>query len=168
MKGIKIFIILFVLISFLFILQNTKDKQLIDKISQITTKGILDIKATLFFLSVAVNIDPDFPKIYIDSPLNQTYTATSIDLKYTIVDNSLDTTYYNIDNGENITITGNISFTTTLGSHTLKLFANDTLGRLNSSSVTFAVIQSAAGGGTGGGAGGGGGGRAVKKILEEL
>jgi len=169
MKGIKIFIILFVLISFLFILQNTRDKQLIDKISEVTTKGILDIKATLFFLSVAVNIDPDVPKIYIDSPLNQTYTTTSIDLKYTIVDNSLDTTYYNIDDGTNITITGNISFTTTLGSHTLKLFANDTLGRLNSSSVTFAVIQSAAGGGTGGGGGGGGGGgKAVKKILEEL
>ena len=163
MKGIKIFIILLVLISFLFILENAKDNQLIDNISKVTSKGILDIKATLFFLGVAVNIDPDIPKIYIDSPLNQTYTTTSIDLKYTVVDNSLDATYYNIDNGENITITSNISFTTTLGSHTLKLFANDTLGRLNSSSVTFAVIQSAAGGGTGGGGGGGGGGKGQAK-----
>lgn len=158
MKGIKVFIILLILISFLFILENAKDKQLIDNISKVTSKGILDIKATLFFLGVAVNIDPDVPKIYIDSPLNQTYTTTSIDLKYTVVDNSLDTTYYNIDDGENISITGNISFTTTLGSHILKLFANDTLGRLNSSSVTFAVIQSAGGGGTGGAGGGGGGG----------
>ena len=126
MKGIKIFIILFVLISFLFILQNTRDKQLIDKISEVTTKGILDIKATLFFLSVAVNIDPDVPKIYIDSPLNQTYTTTSIDLKYTIVDNSLDTTYYNIDDGTNITITGN-----TQKNITLYINSYDTVKTLN-------------------------------------
>ena len=164
MKHLRIFVLLLILISSFFVLQVIQDKNIINEISEITTKTILNLntKATAVLASLSVNVDIDFPKIYIDSPLNQTYTTTSIDLKFTIVENNLDKVYYNIDDGTNVTVTSNITFSTTLGSHTLKLFANDTLGKLNISSVTFAVIQAAGGGaGEGGAGGGGGGGKAI-------
>ncbi len=164
MKNLKIIILLLILISSFFISQYLKEN--INDISKITSKTILDARATLIALGLAVNVDIGAPKIYIDSPLNQTYTTTSLELNFTIIESNLDKTYYNLDNGANTTITGNTSFTTTVGSHTLKLFANDTVGNLNSSSVTFVVTRTDAGGEAAGGGGGGGGGGG-KKIIQE-
>lgn len=65
----------------------------------------------------------------------------NIDLNYTALDENLDSCWYNLDNGENISLTcgQNTSFDTSEGSHTLYLFANDTIGNLNETSVYFTI-----------------------------
>ena len=142
MKYTKSLVLLLILISSFFIIDLAKDKNL-DKISEITTSTILKIqaKATSIFLGLSVQIDDGAPKLFIESPLNKTYNYNnSIELNFTITENNLDTTYYNIDNGANTTITGNTTFSVNLTStHTLILFANDTLGNLNSTSRTFSI-----------------------------
>jgi len=157
MKYQRTLILLIILISFLFILNSIKD-DIVVSVDKLTSKGILDTKAALASLGISITIDDGPPEIYIDQPKNITYTTMTLDLKFTIVDLDLEKIYYNIDDGANITITGNTSFTTTIGSHTLNLFANDSLGNLNSSSVTFSVTAALPGVGI---SGGGGGGRAI-------
>ena len=136
-KEARILVLLLILISSFFILNYLDEINIIE----ITSKTVLDTKATLVALGLAVSVDADPPKIYIDSPKNITYNFNnSIRLNFTVVETNLDKIYYNIDNGENITITSNITFSVNLtNSHILKLFANDSVGRLNSSSVTFSI-----------------------------
>jgi len=142
MKYTKSLILLLILISSFFIIDFANDKNL-DKISEITTSTILNIqaKATSIFLGLSVQIDDGAPRIFITSPLNKTYNYNnSIELNFTITENNLDITYYNVDDGANTTITGNTTFSVNLTStHTLTLFANDTLGNLNSTSRTFSI-----------------------------
>lgn len=177
MKYVKIFILLIVLISFLFILQSTKDNLTFNEIAKFTTKSILYLtsKASSIFLTVSIATDLSPPKIYIDHPQNITYTSNinSIPLNFTIVDDGVveGTTYYNVDNGNNVTVTGNTTFAVneTTMSHILTLFANDTKSNLNSSSVTFSVKLTAKVvevAGAGGGGGGGGGGKTVLANIE--
>ncbi|MEK6906962.1 MAG: hypothetical protein AABW45_00365, partial [Nanoarchaeota archaeon] len=143
MKYTKIIIILLVLISSNIILDFFKDNEKINNIAEITSKSILEIsaKATSILLGLSVQVDDGAPRIYIASPLNKTYNYNnSIELNFTIVEDTVDKIYYNIDDGTNTTITANTTFSVNLtSSHTLKLFANDTLGNLNSSSVTFSI-----------------------------
>jgi hypothetical protein len=140
MKYTKIFILLLVLISSYFALQVINDKESIENISKITTKTVLKIqaKAAAVFASLSINVITPL-NIYIISPLNKTYNYNnSIELNFTISGEDLDKTYYNIDNGDNITITGNTTFSVSSNSaHILNLFANTTSGQSNSSSVTF-------------------------------
>ncbi len=65
----------------------------------------------------------------------------SINLNFTVADSYLETCWYALDNGQNTTISGcqNTTFNISEGSHTLYLYANDTLGNLNSSSVNFSI-----------------------------
>ena len=143
MKYTKIIILLLILVSSHFILTTISNKEAFSKINSITTKTILTLntKATAILFGLSVQVDDGFPRIYINSPLNKTYNYNnSIGLNFTAVDSSLDKIYYNIDDGGNITITTNTTFSvSSTNSHILKLFANDTLGQLNSSSVTFSI-----------------------------
>ena len=144
MKYSRIFILLLILISSFFILQVIKDKETIDDIAKLTTKSILSLtsKASSVSATISVQVDDGAPRIFIDSPLNKTYNFNnSIELNFTIVEDNLGTTYYNIDDGANTTVTANTTFSVneTIMSHKLTLFANDTLGNLNSSSVRFVV-----------------------------
>lgn len=143
MNHTKTIILLLILISSYFFLQVIQDKEIISSIDDITTRTILEIqsKATAVLASLSIIVDSDIPKIYIASPLNKTYNYnSSIELNFTVVDNTLDKIYYNIDNGTNITVTGNITFSVSSTSpHKLTLFANDTSGQVNSSSVTFSI-----------------------------
>lgn len=143
MKYTKIIILLLVLISSHFILTTISDKETFSKINSITTKTILTLntKATAILFGLSVQVDDGFPRIYINSPLNKTYNYNnSIELNFTAIDSSLDKIYYNIDDGSNTTITTNTTFSvSSTNPHTLKLFANDTLGQLNSSSITFGI-----------------------------
>ncbi|MBD3247293.1 hypothetical protein GF378_01600 [Candidatus Pacearchaeota archaeon] len=70
-------------------------------------------------------------------------TNESLALNYTATDtdNNLDSCWYNIDNGENNTIAScvNTTFSTSEGSHTLYLYANDSNGSVGSDSVSFNV-----------------------------
>ena len=89
--------------------------------------------------SVTFTIDTTAPKLNIVSPLNITYLNTSLILNYTSSDINLDTTWYEY-NGTNKTLTGNTTFTALDNQQsTLTLWANDSVGNINSSSVTFTI-----------------------------
>lgn len=86
--------------------------------------------------SVAITITiTDPPTLSILKPENETYfTDTNLELNFTAL--NADTIKYNLDNGTNTTITGNTTFNTTSGSHTLYLFANNSNGNATKN-VTF-------------------------------
>ncbi|MBI2148250.1 hypothetical protein HYU23_01080 [Candidatus Woesearchaeota archaeon] len=118
-------------------------------------------KATYSSLSVSINVDTMPPSLVLSLPENITYTTTTILLNFSINDSfsSIGTIWYNLDSGANITITDNITFTASDGIHTLRLYANDSVGLVNDSNqVVFTVStqapapsQSAISGGSGGG-----------------
>ena len=140
MKSLKIFIVLLVLVSSFFII-NILESNNFD-ITELTTRAIsnLNSKATAVLIALSISADATPPTIYIDSPKNKIYNQNvSINLNFTIVDDNLDKIYYNLNDDANTTITANITFGAPSGYHTLKLFANDTFGHLNSSSVSFRV-----------------------------
>src|SRR3989344_540931 len=143
MKRINILILLLVLISSLFIIEIVKEDDSVRGITGLTTKIFdkINTKATAVLATLAISVDAGPPAIFISSPINKTYNYNNtLELNFTVIDDNLDKIYYNIDNGQNTTITGNTTFSVNLSSsHTLTLYANDTLGRLNSSSVTFSI-----------------------------
>ena len=71
----------------------------------------------------------------------------SLNLNYTVSDGdgNLDSCWYNIDNGENISLVGcaNTTFDTAQGSHTIYVFVNDTNEEEASDSVSFSVAVGA-------------------------
>lgn len=112
---------------------------------------------------VSIFVLPGAPIIYIHSPENKTYYETSILLNYSIK-NPLDNAWYSLDLSNNISL-GNLSdnsltFTTTQGSHTLYLFANNSYGTTKEN-TSFTVLSQepppSSSSGSGGGSGGGGG-----------
>ena len=114
----------------------------------ITGKFLINIKAvyekTSISISVADNIPPD---IIIYYPLNDTYNyKENIYLYYSASDQSsdIDNVWYNLDKGNNISLTGNTTFNAAdEGSHTLYIFANDSSGALNNTeSITFFINTS--------------------------
>ncbi len=92
---------------------------------------------------VSVFVLPGPPIIYIHSPENKTYYNTNILFNYSI-GNEIDIVWYKLDNSENISL-GNYSnnslyFDTTLGSHILYLFANNSYG-ITEANVSFTVAE---------------------------
>ena len=86
-----------------------------------------------------LTIDSTQPFIQIHFPANTTYNSTSRTLNYTAIDLHLERIWYEYDN-TNYTLTGNISFTSLNNqTSTITLYANDTLGNENYTSVTFTV-----------------------------
>ncbi len=80
------------------------------------------------------------PTLILYSPTNSTYDINvSLPLEYEAADiDGLDTVWYNID-GENIIVSGNITFNTTSGSKTLNIYANDSWNNENSATVSFSI-----------------------------
>ncbi len=163
-----VFILLFV---FLFISNYTKIFEF-SSTTIIDAASIFDIFAVSDTTTVSITIQGDTtpPDVFLDSPENKSYAnADVIGLNFTITDsqNSVDTIYYNLDNGNNVTVTENTTITdsVTVGSHTLFIFANDTQGNLNDSiSVAFERLAAAAPPAPSGGGGGGGGGTTGRVI----
>lgn len=83
------------------------------------------------------------PYLAIDMPENTTYDYnSSLPLNYTVIDENLDKCWYNLDNGDNNTLTDcqNTTFNVSEGAHTLYLFANDTFGNINNTvNVNFSI-----------------------------
>jgi subtilisin family serine protease/uncharacterized membrane protein YgcG len=80
------------------------------------------------------------PALTLSEPQNKTYeTNVSMELNFTSVDDDLDTVWYNIDHGTNVTVTDNTTFNTTGEGHILYLFANDSLNQVSNRSVHFSV-----------------------------
>jgi subtilisin family serine protease len=88
----------------------------------------------------AVKSLTQIPTLILYSPTNSTYnTNISLPLEYEAADvDGLDTVWYNID-GENIILSGNITFNTTSGAKTLNIYANDTWGNENSATISFTI-----------------------------
>ena len=140
MKSLKIILV----ILFLFVLLNFIGKV---EDGKITTRSVLDIRAVqVIGTSVSIVVDANAPNVFINSPLNKTYNYNnSINLNFTIFDSISEVSkiWYNLDNANNVTITGNTTFGTSEGNHTVYIFANDTFGFLNNSKyVKFFINES--------------------------
>ncbi|MEM4366544.1 MAG: CARDB domain-containing protein [Candidatus Anstonellales archaeon] len=82
------------------------------------------------------------PTLTIQSPSNTTYNYSTLDLNYTVYDSNLDSCWYSIDNSANITLPSCQNTTIgplTNGQHNITVYANDTAGNTNSSTVWFTV-----------------------------
>jgi parallel beta-helix repeat protein len=80
------------------------------------------------------------PQITLLSPVNQVYNESSVDLVFT-TDEAANWTGYSLDGEQNVTVTGNTTIADLPnGSHTLAVYANDTLGNMGASeTVSFTV-----------------------------
>jgi len=76
------------------------------------------------------------PSIVIITPQNITYNVSSIPLNF--IYDGADNFWYNLDNGDNISISGNTTFSAWDGSHLLRLFANNSYG-VSEANVSFTV-----------------------------
>ena len=86
-----------------------------------------------------ITSDTTQPYVQLYSPENTTYPTINITLNYTSSDTHLNTTWYEY-NSVNTTLTENTSFTALNNQQsTIILWANDTSGNINSTSVTFLV-----------------------------
>lgn len=101
-----------------------------------------DTSAPVQKASVNITIDANPPDLIVASPTNTDYSTNQIDIKYFVSDSSsgVDIVWYNLDGGQNITLTGNKAITVTKGQHTLFIYASDKVGLVNDSEfVTFSV-----------------------------
>ncbi len=93
--------------------------------------------------TVTFTIDTILPDVSLVHPQNITYNYTALSLNFTTADtNGVDACWYTDDAGatnNTIASCANTTYTAAEGSTTLVLYANDTLGQINSSSVTFTV-----------------------------
>lgn len=85
-----------------------------------------------------MNIDKAAPNLDIISPLVATYTSTNQLLNISVTDNHLSTIWYNW-NGINTTYTSAINIVFLEGSNIIYVWANDSLGNLNSTNITFMI-----------------------------
>jgi hypothetical protein len=93
-----------------------------------------------------VYVDLENPILTITLPEEKNYNYnTSLPLNFTATDTNLQTCWYNIDNGANVTvlctsgIMANATFSTYEGSHIVNVYVNDSSGRLTNASRPFAV-----------------------------
>jgi parallel beta-helix repeat protein len=81
------------------------------------------------------------PQITLLSPVNQVYNESSVDLVFT-TDEAANWTGYSLDGEQNVTVTGNTTIADLPnGSHTLAVYANDTLGNMGTSETVFFTVK---------------------------
>src|SRR3989344_3551273 len=103
------------------------------------------IAPQLYNVSIESIIINRAPSVMILSPSNNIKFTSNISLSLNFsvsdIDNNLGSCWYNIDGDTNKTLSNcqNSSFNVSQGNHTIRLYANDTLGEINSSSVFFSV-----------------------------
>lgn len=88
--------------------------------------------------------DSEAPALAIQSPINATYNSSSVPLNFTVSDTGSGVSFcwYSLDGGSNTSLPscGNASLSPlSQGSHTLIVYANDSAGNYNSSSVSFSI-----------------------------
>jgi len=109
-------------------------------------------KVDFFSPDVSVNlslegVDVDYdlvnviPSVFVDSPSEGLYVNGTLDLNYSVVDDNLDSCWYGIDGGENVSLSlcANISISVVDGAHELVVYVNDSFGEEISDSVEFSV-----------------------------
>lgn len=117
--------------------------------------GSTSLSRTLSMANITSNgtftasyIGSTYPSITIIYPLNTTYVATTIPINFTASGGTIDQMWWNIQysNGSwvyamNQTFTVATSVTLTVGSYTAYEYANNTLGNVGYSTVTFSVTS---------------------------
>ena len=84
--------------------------------------------------------DNSTPLPYITSPTNTTYSDSLIDLNWSVEDLTLDSTWYSDDNGlTNTTLSSNISVVWNVSANTIYLWANDSFGLENFTTLAFTI-----------------------------
>ncbi len=132
-KKVILLIFLFILICLIsFITYSNYIKEKGDTLTGETVTG----EITEANLAITITVSGS-PSLTIISPENETYiTNKSILLNYTATGE--DSVWYNINGGDNTTITSAIYFNITEGLHTLYLYANNSEGN-TTANVTFTV-----------------------------
>jgi len=102
------------------------------------TGGTITGELTNANVAVSITITIGEPSLTIVIPKNNTY-ITSKNLQLNFTSEEIQTTWYNLDNQANTTITGNTTFNTTQGQHTLYLYGNNSDGNETSANITFTV-----------------------------
>ncbi|MBN2014476.1 MAG: DUF2341 domain-containing protein, partial [Candidatus Altiarchaeota archaeon] len=85
-----------------------------------------------------ITLDTTKPTIILQSPENITYNTTLINLNVS-ADDIIDTWWYSLNSGTNITFTPNTTIIAEYGSNHLIVYANDTAGNENSSEIYFST-----------------------------
>jgi hypothetical protein len=96
--------------------------------------------------TIQVLVDNTLPQVNLVYPTNITYATERTELNYTASDTNLANCWYSLDEGvtNSTTQTCGLNWTglsSGTGSSTWTVYANDSLGNLNSSSVTFYVTE---------------------------
>ncbi|MBL7100466.1 MAG: hypothetical protein ISS23_00760 [Nanoarchaeota archaeon] len=89
---------------------------------------------------VRVTLDAYPPNLIVSSPVNIDYSNDRIELKYSVSDSGsgVDAVWYNLDGGQNITLTEDTAITVSKGNHVLHIYAKDKAGLVNDTEfVTF-------------------------------
>jgi parallel beta-helix repeat protein len=90
--------------------------------------------------SVTFTVDLSGPEVTIISPENTTYATTTVPLSYTATD--AETCWYVLDGGASASLPGCANITMAAlaeGTHTVTVYANDSVGNEGSDSVTFTI-----------------------------
>lgn len=89
------------------------------------------------------SVDTIAPAVNITSPANATFQSKNITINYTVSDatNAIDKCNYSLNGAANVTLVNctNATILASLGANSLAIFANDTAGNVNSSTVNFTV-----------------------------
>ena len=103
------------------------------------TVGNIGFDDVYFTINITLP-DTEPPVVIIESPLNITYTTSSIWINITATDNvAVDSIWYSINNGPNITYTAPVLQNFADGNYLFEAWANDTSGNIGYAYVIFTV-----------------------------
>ena len=102
---------------------------------------LINAFATYGNAGISIVIDGSPPTITVYYPLNDTYNyLNNIYLHYYITDQSpISAAWYSLNSGQNTSLSGNITINAQEGANRIRVYANDSLGFLNSTAVAFFV-----------------------------
>ncbi len=128
----------------------------------LTGQSVFDAYLSSRGMNLSITLDWTPPDLELVQPENTSYPENAVPIEWNATDehSAINTVWYNINHGANITLTAPGNITVSEGSYTFYLFANDTNGNENSSSISFTtydVVAPPEEPGPGGGPGGGGG-----------
>ncbi|MDO8508712.1 MAG: hypothetical protein Q7S27_03435 [Nanoarchaeota archaeon] len=92
---------------------------------------------------IFILVDKDAPQVSITSPQNISYNnKTLLLVNYTIIEHTLDTIWYSLNNDENLSISSPFYLSLPEGLYNLKIYANDSFKRTNFSEINFIINNS--------------------------
>jgi len=113
----------------------------------ITGINVLDSTTNLNYRTIDIfkallQLDNFGPDVKIDYPQNITYKTGNLTFNFSATDVTFNSSWYILNGNEKISLNKNTTLSVDNGSHILILYANDTEGNLNSTSISFAVNTS--------------------------